>query len=147
MTASAKGTVENPGTNVAQKAGLNRAIVDGDDPALRQIQGGLARRRVRRGARGRYLAVLLGVRQAPKDDEPTRHLEHGRLGRDRFECPLCGYSAHADVNAARNILALGRQHWAAEDCTDGRSVPACRGLRPKRAREAGMKDRGRPHAN
>jgi putative transposase len=28
MTASAKGTVEEPGNNVAQKAGLNRAILD-----------------------------------------------------------------------------------------------------------------------
>ena len=28
MTASAKGTVEKPGKNVAQKAGLNRAILD-----------------------------------------------------------------------------------------------------------------------
>ena len=28
MTASAKGTVDNPGKNVKQKAGLNRAILD-----------------------------------------------------------------------------------------------------------------------
>ena len=28
MTASAKGTVDNPGNNVKQKAGLNRAILD-----------------------------------------------------------------------------------------------------------------------
>ncbi|WP_457091886.1 zinc ribbon domain-containing protein [Microvirga sp. P5_D2] len=66
---------------------------------------------------------------------------------DEFVCPLCGFAADADVNAARNILALGRQHWAASpDCTDGRSVPACGGLRTSRAREAGTKDRGRQHA-
>ena len=28
MTASASGTIENPGKNVAQKAGLNRAMLD-----------------------------------------------------------------------------------------------------------------------
>lgn len=28
MTASASGTIENPGKNVAQKAGLNRAVLD-----------------------------------------------------------------------------------------------------------------------
>jgi transposase len=33
--------------------------------------------------------------------------------RDRFVCPLCGHEVHADINAARNILALGRAHWAA----------------------------------
>ena len=30
MVASAKGTVENPGRNVRQKAGLNRVILDTD---------------------------------------------------------------------------------------------------------------------
>ena len=28
MSASAKGTIDAPGTNVAQKAGLNRSILD-----------------------------------------------------------------------------------------------------------------------
>lgn len=35
MTASASGTVENPGKNVAQKAGLNRAILDASFGAFR----------------------------------------------------------------------------------------------------------------
>jgi putative transposase len=30
MTASAAGTVDNPGRNVAAKAGLNRSILDAD---------------------------------------------------------------------------------------------------------------------
>jgi putative transposase len=70
MTTSAKGTVEEPGRNVAQKAGLNRACHprrgSRTDPAPDEGQGRLARRRVRRGARGLHLAVLLGVRQAPE---------------------------------------------------------------------------------
>ncbi|WP_048707730.1 RNA-guided endonuclease InsQ/TnpB family protein [Microvirga massiliensis] len=149
MTASARGTLESPGTNVAQKAGLNRAILD--------VSPGMIRRFTK------YKAVWLGGEcievpagytsqrcsecgKHPKDDASTKHLEHGRVSRDRFACPLCGYTAHADVNAARNILALGRQHWAAQDFADGRSVPACGGLRARRADQAGAKDRGRRHA-
>jgi putative transposase len=150
MTASARGTVEAPGRNVAQKAGLNRSILDVSPGMIRRFTKYKA---VWRG--GECVEVPAGYTSQdcsecgrhPKDDESTKHLEHGRVSRDRFECPLCGYAAHADVNAARNVLALGRQHWAASpDCTDGRSVPACGGLRNSRAREAGTKDRGRPHA-
>jgi len=149
MTASARGTVENPGKNVAQKAGLNRAILDVSPGQIRRMtkykatwRGGMCVE-VPAGYTSQYCSEC---GKHPKDDESTEHLEHGRVTRDRFECPLCGYTAHADVNAARNILALGRPHWAASlDYTDGRSVPACGGLRPKRAREAGTKDRGRPH--
>ena len=36
MTASAKGTVENPGKNVKQKSGLNRAILRTGFYSLRQ---------------------------------------------------------------------------------------------------------------
>ena len=67
-----------------------------------------------------------GCRRHPKDDAATQHLPHGRIDRDHFICPLCGYAAHADINAARNILALGRQQWAAtfSTPTDRRGQPA-----------------------
>ena len=81
--------------------------------------------------------------QHPKDDETTEHLQHGRVTRDRFICPLCGYEAHADINAARNILSLGRHRWAASSKTAGGApVAACGGLRSNRAHEAGRKDQG-----
>jgi len=37
MTASAKGTIEHPGKNVAQKSGLNRAILDVAPGQIRQM--------------------------------------------------------------------------------------------------------------
>ena len=41
MTGSARGTLEEPGKNVRQKAGLNRSILDTSPAAfLRQIRAG-----------------------------------------------------------------------------------------------------------
>jgi putative transposase len=146
MTASAKGTVENPGRNVAAKAGLNRAILDVSPGRIRSLTeyksawtGGAcveveARHTSQRCSQcGRH----------PKDEGATKDLEHGRVTRDRFVCPLCGHEEHADINAARNILALGRHHWSAFTKTAGGApVAACGGLRSKRADEAGRKDHG-----
>ncbi|WP_149003500.1 transposase, partial [Escherichia coli] len=32
---------------------------------------------------------------------------HSRLSQSKFRCQVCGYTANADVNGARNILAAG----------------------------------------
>ncbi|WP_441347203.1 RNA-guided endonuclease InsQ/TnpB family protein [Rhodococcus sp. OK302] len=41
--------------------------------------------------------------------------EKNRRSQARFECRECGWTAHADHNAARNIAALGHEkHWAAQ---------------------------------
>jgi putative transposase len=125
MTASAKGTLAEPGWNVAAKAGLNRAILDVSPGQIRAFT--------------KYKAVWAGgvcvevdarhtsqrcsdCGKHPQDDEATEHLPHGRITRDRFICRLCGYEAHADINAARNILALGRHRWAASSTTAGGSL-------------------------
>ena len=65
LTASASGTIEEPGTNVAQKSGLNRAILDvvaGRDPSTARIQDAPIRRIDPLRASGLYLAALLRVR-------------------------------------------------------------------------------------
>ena len=33
--------------------------------------------------------------------------KENRLSQSKFECQACGYTANADVNGARNILAAG----------------------------------------
>lgn len=146
MTASAGGTVECPGRNVAAKAGLNRSILDVSPGQIRSMT-------TYKAAWASGECVEVDARHTsqrcsecgghPQDDETTEHLPHGRVTRDRFICPLCRYEAHADVNAARNILALGRHRWAASSETAGGApVAACGGLRTKRAREAGSKGQG-----
>lgn len=116
MTASAKGTAEAPGRNIRQKAGLNRGILNTAPGTLRRMV------EYKASWRG-TMFVCVDARHTsqycsecgkhPKDHPSTSDLAHGRVTRDRFECPLCGFTADADVNAARNIRARGRLHWAA----------------------------------
>lgn len=101
MTRSARGTEDDPGENVAQKAGLNRAILDQGWGEFRRM---LAYKLRERG--GRLILVN------PQDTSRTCH-ECGAIDAEsrptqaRFECVHCGHEDHADVNAAKNILAAG----------------------------------------
>ena len=133
MTASARGTVDKPGRNVAQKAGLNRSLLD--------IAPGQLRRMVayKAGWAGTVFTCVDPSRTSqtcsdcgshPKDEPDTAHIPHGRVSRDRFECPLCGFAADADVNAARNIRARGRLQWSAHQTTTAGPAVAARGALP-----------------
>ena len=146
MTASAKGTVEAPGRNVRQKAGLNRGILNTAPGTLRRMV------EYKASWRG-TLSVCVDARhtsqncsecgQHPKDDLSMSDLAHGRVTRDRFECPLCGFTADADVNAARNIRARGRCHWAASlNSAAGYPVAARGGLCAQQAGEPRTRDPG-----
>ena len=113
MTRSARGTVERPGTGVAQKRGLNRAIG-------RSGWGQLAAR-LQHKACGR-------VEQIPAAYTSQRcaacgHVAPGnRKSQAVFECQACTAGrCNADVNAARNIAA-GRAVTARGDLASGRSV-------------------------
>jgi len=96
MTASAKGTVEQPGTRVKQKAGLNRAIL---------AQGwGLLRQRTEHKAPGR-------VEDVPAPYTSLRCSACGwidknsRKSQAEFVCSFCGFTCNADTNAATNVAA------------------------------------------
>jgi putative transposase len=113
MTRSARGTVEQPGTGVAQKRGLNRAI-------SRSGWGQLVAR-LQHKAFGR-------VEQVPAAYTSQRcsacgHVAPGnRKSQAVFECEACTAGrCNADVNAARNIAA-GRAVTARGDLASGRSV-------------------------
>jgi putative transposase len=96
MTQSAKGTPENPGRNVAQKAGLNRGILGSG--------WGLLVRRLQDKAPGRVEKVkphytsqrCSACGQADRDSRESQAV---------FRCTACGFAGHADVNAAINIAA------------------------------------------
>jgi putative transposase len=96
MTRSAKGTVEQPGKNVRQKAGLNRAIL---------AQGwGLLRQRTEHKAPGR-------VEDVPAPYTSLRCSACGwidknsRKSQAEFCCVSCGFTCNADTNAATNVAA------------------------------------------
>ena len=96
MTRSARGTRENPGRNVGQKAGLNRGIL--------RSGWGLLVRRLEDKAPGR-------VEKIKPHYTSQRCSACGQVDRDSresqavFRCTACGFAGHADVNAARNIAA------------------------------------------
>ena len=98
MTASSKGTVEEPGKNVAQKAGLNRGILD-NSPGERRRQLGYKC--------PKYGSVLVAVpspgtsQTCPecRTRDPQNRPGCGRA----FACAACGYQDHADRVAALNI--------------------------------------------
>ena len=105
MTASARGSMEQPGSNARAKAGLNRAVLD-NIPGERRRQ--LAYKAPRFGSELRLVPP-----QATSETCATcGHRDAAsRPGCGRvFACTGCGHQAHADANAARNIeqLAAGR---------------------------------------
>ncbi|WP_234341313.1 RNA-guided endonuclease InsQ/TnpB family protein [Streptomyces sp. NRRL S-646] len=96
MTRSAKGTVDQPGTRVRQKAGLNRVIL---------AQGwGLLRQRTEDKAPGR-------VEDVPAPFTSLRCSACGwieknsRKSQAEFVCVSCGFTCYADENAATNVAA------------------------------------------
>lgn len=127
MSASAKGTVERPGKQVRQKAGLNRAIVDqGWAEFRRQIEYKCA-------ARGGDV-VPVPAAYTSQTCHPCGHVcADNRLTQALFACVACGHTDNADSNAAKNILAAGHAAWSARTDACGGEVRR----RPARKRTVG----------
>lgn len=92
---SARGTVENPGKNVAQKRGTSRGISESN--------WGMIDRRLHDKARDRVEKI-----PAPYTSQECHecgHTDQGNRENQAFLCLRCGHTAHADVNAALNIAA------------------------------------------
>ncbi|MCY3826095.1 MAG: transposase [Candidatus Dadabacteria bacterium] len=115
MTASAKGTVENPGRNVRQKAGLNRAMLD---TAMGEIRRNLEYK----------CGKLIKVNPAYTSQTCSEcgHTDkENRKSQARFLCVSCGFVSNADTNAAINIRRLGMAQLHGEG-TGISTVPANR---------------------
>ncbi len=102
MTASAKGTVEAPGRNVRQKAGLNRGLLD-NLPGERRRQ--LTYKAPWYGSELRLVPARNTSRECSEcgSIDPANRLGCGR----EFACVACGHVDHADRNAAKNIKRRG----------------------------------------
>jgi putative transposase len=124
LSASAKGTVAEPGRRVRQKAGLNRAILDQGWGLFRTM---LAYKLADRG--GRLVEVLAAY--TSQTCACCGHVEAAnRPSQAVFACVRCGHTANADANAAINILRRA----------DGALKPV-EGHRAKRPDEAGTSRR------
>ncbi len=100
MSASASGTVEAPGSNVAQKAGVNKSILDAGWRQFLEIL--------------RFKAESAGVEVIGVDPRNTSQVcsSCGSLTRkglnERVHACDCGLRIDRDWNAALNILRLGQ---------------------------------------
>ncbi len=97
MVRSAAGTVERPGRNVRAKAGLNRSIMDQGWGIFRTF---LAYKLAERGGR----LVEVDPRNTSRTCAACGSVDAGSRTGERFRCTACGHVAHADTNAAVNIL-------------------------------------------
>ncbi len=108
MTKSAKGSKDKPGKNVAQKRGLNRAI-------LRSGWGRLER----------YMGYKTYTEKIPKYTSQRCHncgevRKTNRKSQSVYHCQECGVEKNADVNAALNI----RDKWLDKNTAFGDGAPA-----------------------
>ncbi|MBW8705896.1 hypothetical protein MBT84_40420 [Streptomyces sp. MBT84] len=138
MPASASGTAGTPGVGVAQKRGLNRAILD---------KGWHRLERALLSAAPYTGTTVVKVNPAYTSQRCSACgfvSESNRESQAAFRCknPGCGHTAHADVNAAVNIKhAAGHAVSACGDLGASRSmkqepVRRATGRTPKAARSA-----------
>jgi len=103
MMKSAKGTLDNPGKNVAQKSGLNRAIQN-------QAWSTFRKRLEDKAKYATSPVEVVFVNPAYTSLSCSRcgdKTKQNRKSQALFVCVACKYSDNADVNAAKNILAAG----------------------------------------
>lgn len=103
MVRSAKGTIENPGTNVAAKGGLNRSIHS-------QAWGTFRTRLTDKATRANSpvsVVVVPAANTSRRCSVCGHTAKENRESQAAFLCQSCGHQEHADVNAAKNILAAG----------------------------------------
>jgi len=135
MSASAAGTVEAPGKNVAAKAGLNRGILDA---AWGEFTRQLNYKVQWRGGQ----VILVNPAYTSRTCRCCGHeAAENRKTQSVFSCVACGHTENADIHAAKNILAAGHAVWAR--ASKDASLDACGGevsraaaqrqARPKRA--------------
>lgn len=101
MTKSAAGTIAAPGTNVAQKAGLNRSILDAGWSAFLTILTAKAE------SAGRTVIAVNPANTSRTCPQCGRTDAANRPSQATFACVTCGHTGHADVIAATNILGRG----------------------------------------
>jgi putative transposase len=101
MTASARGTVAAPGRSVAQKAGLNRSI----------LQSAWGQVKLFTHYKARRAGKLCIVVPPHYSSQTCAHCQHtaseNRVNQSAFLCQRCGYQDNADINAAQVLAQRG----------------------------------------
>ena len=124
MTTSAKGTIATPGTNVKQKAGLNRSILAS---GWRKLEHCLSYKAKVEKVSAHYTSQTCNKCGITDN--------RSRVSQSIFKCRHCGHEDNADVNAALNILAVGNIAAGRGDCNIGWSVKRKKNEIAKRANQ------------
>ena len=127
MTRSAKGSIDEPGRNVAAKAGLNRALLDAGFGMIAQLIAEKAESAARS-------FVSVDPKYTSQTCAACGHIAKENRSRLRFVCVACSHVDHADVNAARVILQRAQKEplasrAAVADGTDPRTALSSSGPR------------------
>jgi putative transposase len=108
MSKSAAGTAEQPGRNVRAKSGLNRSILDQGWGEFRRQLG------CKMEWSGGWLVAVPPQNTSRTCPRCACVAAENRRTQARFECVMCGYSEHADLVGAVNILRAGHARFACE---------------------------------
>ncbi|GGV55790.1 RNA-guided endonuclease InsQ/TnpB family protein [Streptomyces spectabilis] len=128
LTASARGTVQEPGRNVKVTARFNRHLLDA---GLAELRRQLAYKTTWYGS---SLIVLdRGEATATKCSRCGERNPSSKVGSKRFTCPHCGLDVNRRVNAARSIYKAACQAASASvACGERDTQNALRDERPPR---------------
>jgi putative transposase len=139
MTRSARGTESEPGRNVAQKAGLNRALLD---VAPGRFMSMLEYKTERHGGVVEHVPAAYSSQECSvcghvaSENRPTR---------SRFCCMACGHEDHADTNAAKVLMQRYTRRTGGEAACGGtlEAGPMKQEPKPARARTKATKTRAK----
>ena len=102
MTASAKGTIEEPGRRVKQKSGLNKAMLRfSPHQWVSSLEWALLKH-------GGYVTKVNPAYTSQTGPSCGHCEKENRPTQAKFECRQCGYTNNADVVGAINVLNRGR---------------------------------------
>jgi putative transposase len=114
MTRSAKGSLAQPGRNVRAKAGLNRRMLDAGFGQFER----LIAEKVAETARQ---IVRIDARFSSQECSRCGHVARESRRKRRFCCVRCGFTTHADVNAA--LVIRGRAQLTLLSVPDAGAEP------------------------
>lgn len=115
MSASARGTMEEPGRNVKAKSGLNKSILDqGWYELRRQLE-------YKQSWQGGLVVAVPPAGTSQRCSSCGHEAAASRRSQAEFVCVACGYAEHADLNAAKNIARAGHARLA---CGEGSLEPS-----------------------
>ncbi len=103
MSASAKGTLEQPGRNIQAKSGLNKAILDQGWASFVSM---LEYKQEWRGGEVLKVPPQYTSQTCPVCSHVSKE---NRKSQSEFECTACHYAENADFVGALNVLARGHR--------------------------------------